>query len=328
MLFKSLKHLQFTKALTGKSSRCLSIWENVGTGMVDPIFAFRDRFNADPHPSKHFLVVGVYRDEGGLPFVFPIVRKIEKLILSQKLDKEYPPIPGQKDMLDGAKKFVFGKDCKYLDRICSIQGQSGLGSFRLILEYIHRLLGPDRDIYTPLTGYPVTDSMIETMNFNITHYPNYNFQTKGFELTKMLESLEKAKEGSVIQMQPCAMNPTGTDPSYEEWKIIMEVIKRKQLVAFFDFAYQGFGSGDVDLDAAPVRLFADNHVEVIVAQSFSKNAGLYGERCGAAHFVCDNQLLAKNMLSHAMYIYILLLLLLGKLKGISMDLIIYMGQEL
>jgi aspartate/tyrosine/aromatic aminotransferase len=39
-------------------------------------------------------------------------------------------------------------------------------------------------------------------------------------------------------------------------------------------------------DAFAVRLFADAGVEMVLAQSFSKNLGLYGERAGCASVIC------------------------------------------
>ena len=46
---------------------------------------------------------------------------------------------------------------------------------------------------------------------------------------------------------------------------------------FFDTAYQGFCSGDLDKDAASIRLFVDEGHELFIAQSFAKNMGLYSK---------------------------------------------------
>jgi len=60
---------------------------------------------------------------------------------------------------------------------------------------------------------------------------------------------------------------------------------RRRLLPFFDVAYQGFCSGDLDADAAAPRLFVQEGLEVLVAQSYSKNLGLYGERVGAINAI-------------------------------------------
>jgi aspartate aminotransferase len=43
--------------------------------------------------------------------------------------------------------------------------------------------------------------------------------------------------GSVVLLHVCAHNPTGVDPTEEEWMKIAEVCKRRRLVPFFDCAY-------------------------------------------------------------------------------------------
>lgn len=56
-------------------------------------------------------------------------------------------------------------------------------------------------------------------------------------------------------------------------------------VAYFDIAYQGFATGSFDDDGFSVRYFAEQGVECLVAQSFSKNFGIYGQRAGCAHII-------------------------------------------
>lgn len=56
----------------------------------------------------------------------------------------------------------------------------------------------------------------------------------------------------------------------------------------FDCAYQGFASGDLDEDAYAVRHFVSQGLQLFVAQSYSKNFGLYNERCGALVSVCGD----------------------------------------
>lgn len=101
----------------------------------------------------------------------------------------------------------------------------------------------------------------------------------------MLDALRSAPERSIILLHPCAHNPTGVDPTEVQWRQIAEVIKEKHHFPFFDCAYQGFASGDLDADAGAVRYFVEQGFELVIAQSFSKNLGLYGERAGCFHFV-------------------------------------------
>ena len=104
-----------------------------------------------------------------------------------------------------------------------------------------------------------------------------------------MEDISKIPEGSIIMLHACAHNPTGVDPNPEQWKEMSAVIKARNLLPFFDMAYQGFASGDVDKDAFAVRQFlADGH-NILLSQSYSKNMGLYGERTGAFTVVCKDK---------------------------------------
>jgi len=57
-------------------------------------------------------------------------------------------------------------------------------------------------------------------------------------------------------LHACAHNPTGCDPTQEEWNQICDLVIRKGHLAGFDNAYQGFASGNLDTDAYSMRLFA------------------------------------------------------------------------
>lgn len=101
----------------------------------------------------------------------------------------------------------------------------------------------------------------------------------------MLQALQAAPNGSVILLHACAHNPTGVDPTQDQWKQIASVMREHNHFPFFDTAYQGFASGDLVRDSWAIRYFVEQGFELCVAQSFAKNFGLYGERTGAFHFV-------------------------------------------
>ena len=110
----------------------------------------------------------------------------------------------------------------------------------------------------------------------------------------MTETLKSAPEGSIILLHACAHNPTGVDPTRDQWKEIATIIRAKKHFPFFDCAYQGFASGDVNNDAWAVRYFVEEGFEMCIAQSFAKNFGLYGERAGCFHFVASPGANATN----------------------------------
>ena len=126
-------------------------------------------------------------------------------------------------------------------------------------------------------------------------YRYYDKNTNGFDFEGMCEDLKKAPEGSHILLHTCAHNPTGADPTMKQWKVISDICKEYKLKPFFDTAYQGFVTGDLDKDGASVRYFLDQGFQMVVAQSFAKIMGLYGERIGALHIVCKDPDTAKKV---------------------------------
>eukprot|EP01091_Cochliopodium_minus_P007591 TRINITY_DN1747_c0_g1_i2.p1 TRINITY_DN1747_c0_g1~~TRINITY_DN1747_c0_g1_i2.p1 ORF type:complete len:244 (-),score=64.98 TRINITY_DN1747_c0_g1_i2:92-823(-) len=113
----------------------------------------------------------------------------------------------------------------------------------------------------------------------------------------MLEDLETASPCATVVLHACAHNPTGVDPTFEEWKEIAKLIQRKNLFVLFDIAYQGYASGDLDEDAKALRYFVSLRMEMIVCQSYAKNLGLYGERIGTINVVCETEKAAEKALS-------------------------------
>lgn len=116
-------------------------------------------------------------------------------------------------------------------------------------------------------------------------YPYFSPSDRGLNISGMLETLLSAPEGSIVMLHACAHNPTGVDPTREQWKEIAEVVRVKRHFPFFDCPYQGFATGDLNNDAWAMRYFVDQGLELCIAQSFAKNFGLYGERPGCFHFV-------------------------------------------
>lgn len=116
-------------------------------------------------------------------------------------------------------------------------------------------------------------------------YRWYDAATCGLDWAGLVADLEAMPEGSVVMLHACAHNPTGVDPTREQWMEIASIMKRRALVPWFDSAYQGFASGNPEEDAWAVRYFVSSGHEMFVCQSFAKNFGLYAERTGCLHIV-------------------------------------------
>lgn len=90
----------------------------------------------------------------------------------------------------------------------------------------------------------------------------------------LLSDFRNMPDGSAVILHACAHNPSGVDPTKDQWREILTVFQEKGLLPWFDNAYQGFVSGDPAEDAFAVRLFVASGLETIVACSFAKNFGV------------------------------------------------------
>lgn len=64
-------------------------------------------------------------------------------------------------------------------------------------------------------------------------YRYWDSQTKSIDFEGMCEDLRRAPENSVIILHACAHNPTGCDPTKEQWKELAQIIEVTQHLNLF-----------------------------------------------------------------------------------------------
>lgn len=246
----------------------------------DPILHLGVIFNADPRENKVNLGIGSYKDADGKPVVFSCVREAEKILLEKHLDKEYGLIEGLPAFNSEISKLVLGSllENELKDRVFCAQTLGGTGALRIGGELIAR--NKQTSTFFPEPTWPNHRIIFTYAGLHYQFYPYYCTAKKSFDFNKMESAIKKMPPGSLILLHAGCHNPTGVDPSKEEWKELSSLIKAQKLLPFFDFAYQGFGSTPEE-DAFAVRHFAEQGHEMLIAVSCSKNFGLYGERTGA-----------------------------------------------
>ncbi|WFC98202.1 aspartate transaminase [Malassezia yamatoensis] len=273
-----------------KAVRLESVWAGVPAGPPDPILGVTEAFKKDTDSRKINLGVGAYRDGNGRPYVLPSVHKAEGLIFSENLDKEYLPITGLKQFDELAAKLAYGEKSKPLleERIATTQTISGTGALRVGGEFLAKHYPGPKTIYVPTPTWGNHIPIFKNSGLEVKHYTYYNKDTCGLNFDGMIKDLKNAPEHSIVLLHACAHNPTGVDPTHEQWRKIAEVVKEKGHFPFFDMAYQGFASGDADHDAYAVRYFVEQGFEIALSQSFAKNMGMYGERTGLFSIVTES----------------------------------------
>jgi len=245
------------------------------------------------------LGVGAYRTEEEKPYVFEIVKQVEKEIfddlMSGKVNKEYLPIDGDSLFNSCSKKLIFGENCKNSENIITVQAISGTGALRVGGEFLKKFI--PSTIHVPKPTWGPHHQVFQFAGLKVVEYPYYNPKDKNFDAQNMFSHLNSLPENSIIVLHAAAHNPTGVDPSQEQWNEIMKIMKSRKLIPFFDTAYQGFATGCLERDSYAIRLFNENGFQMLVSQSYAKNLGLYGERIGALHVVCHNKKTAERVLS-------------------------------
>ncbi|KAJ3052236.1 Aspartate aminotransferase, cytoplasmic [Rhizophlyctis rosea] len=272
--------------------------QNVPLAPPDAILNLSALYKADTDPHKINLGVGAYRDNDGKPWILPVVKKAEELILHDpNVDHEYLPTAGLQSFTDASAKLIFGADSPAIKekRVGTFQTISGTGACRIAADFLAR--HRKAPIYISNPSWANHQAIFTDAGLEIKYYQYWDPQTRGLAFASLIETFKSAPEGSIILLHPCAHNPTGVDPTFEQWKIIADVLKSKNHFPFFDCAYQGFASGDLDRDAQAVRYFVEQGFEMLVTQSFAKNMGLYGERCGALNVVAKTEESAKKAVS-------------------------------
>lgn len=269
----------------GTSGGAASWFGHVKAAPLDPILGTNILFNKDQDKRKINLGIGAYRTDEGKPLVLNSVKKAEKLALMDPTrNMEYLPQNGLAKYVELARGLLFGAKNPAIPRIASVQSLSGTGSLRLGMAFINSFL-PKSTVYYSNPTWGTHQSILAHSRVPGKAYRYWDAKGKKLDLKGLLEDLSAAPQGSVILLHACAHNPTGVDPTQDEWKQIAAVMKEKGLLPYFDSAYQGFASGDPDRDAWAIRYFVEQGFEMIVSQSFAKNFGLYGERIGALHVV-------------------------------------------
>lgn len=275
----------------------MNLFDVVTPAPVDPILGLSEAFREDPAPEKINLTVGVYQNEEGVSPVLPSVRQAEERLLKAGSPKTYLPINGQADFIRHAGNLLFGAENEMLatKRIASVQTPGGTGALRLAGEFVRRILGK-RTVWVSHPTWANHKGIFTAADLDLQTYPYYKPETHSLNMEGLVTVLEDIPENDVVLFHACCHNPTGIDPTEDDWETIAKVCKERRLLPLVDFAYQGFATGWID-DAVAIRAFSKYGMEFLVCSSFSKNFGLYQDRVGALHVVAKNAQEAQRVLS-------------------------------
>ncbi len=263
----------------------------------DPILGMTEAYNADGRSNKINLGMGVYTDADGRVPILSAVREAEHLRLTNTPTRSYLPIDGIALYNSGARKLLFGEDSQLLadGRVVTVQALGGTGALKVGADFLHQL-SPDAEVLISDPSWENHLALFTAAGFKVRNYAYFDATTRGLDFDGMIVALQSAAPGTIVVLHACCHNPTGVDPTREQWARIISVLVERKLMPFLDIAYQGFADG-IEADAFVVRALADAGLEFLVASSFSKSFSLYGERVGALSIVTADKSESARVLS-------------------------------
>ena len=275
----------------------MSMFTAVEMAPRDPILGLNEQYAADGNPKKVNLGVGVYYDDDGKLPLLACVRAVEEDMSKAPSARGYLPIDGIAAYDAAVKGLVFGADSEPVKsgRVATVQAIGGTGGLKVGADFLKRLR-PEAKVLISDPSWENHRALFTNAGFVVESYPYYDAERRGVDFDAMLGALEAAPAGTVVVLHACCHNPTGYDITPGQWDRVVEAVKAKDLVAFLDMAYQGFGNG-IQEDGAVIGKFVDAGLTFFVSTSFSKSFSLYGERVGALSVLCADKDEAARVLS-------------------------------
>lgn len=256
---------------------------------ADPILGLSIAYQQDTNPAKVDLGVGVYKNEEGHTPIMTAVSVAEALRLQQETTKAYTNPAGYAGANYAVTHLIYGANHPAVasERVRTIQTPGGCGALRVAAELIQRAK-PGACIWVSTPTWANHIPLLGNAGLSLREYPYYNYATHSIDFNAMRDCLKQVPAGDLVLLHACCHNPSGADLSREQWGEITDLALEREFIPFIDMAYQGFGEG-LDEDCYGLRLLASSVPEMIVANSFSKNFGLYRERAGALSLAFANK---------------------------------------
>lgn len=273
------------------------MFKNIKAAPADPILGLGEAFKAETRSPKVNLGIGVYKDAKGNTPIMKAVKQAEGRLYESETTKNYLAIDGVAEFNARTKELLFGKDSDIVKnaRAKTVQSLGGTGALRIAAEFVKRQTKA-QNVWISSPTWPNHNAIFNAVGMTIRDYRWYDAEKKALDWDGLIEDLSHADEGDVVLLHGCCHNPTGIDPTPEQWKALAELSAQKGWLPLFDFAYQGLANG-LEEDAIGLRTFAANHKELLVSSSYSKNFGLYNERVGAFTLVAETEEIAATALT-------------------------------
>ena len=257
------------------------MFEKIAAAPPDPILGITEAFKKDSRTGKINLSVGVYQEEDGSTPILKAVKAAEQRLLSETKSKSYKPISGDPAYGTAVRQMLFGGDSELVTggRAGTCHTPGGTGALRLAADFLKTKAGA-KTIWMSNPTWANHPAIFSGVGFEVKNYAYFDAKNSSLDMAGLKSSLDQVGQGEVVLLHACCHNPSGVDPTLEQWKEIAQLLSSRGAIPLVDFAYQGFGEG-LEEDALGLRALMEQFDEALICSSFSKNFGLYNERTGA-----------------------------------------------
>lgn len=276
------------------------MFETLEMAPADPILGLTAAYKEDTNPNRINLGVGVYKDGEGNTPVFDSVQRAEARVLDRQTTKDYLDISGAPEYASAVQALLFGPDHEIVSgkRAATVHAPGGTGGLRIAGDFVRKLY-PRARIWLSDPTWANHPNVYRHAGVAVATYPYFDKEANDLDFTAMLDALSGIPTGDVVLLHGCCHNPTGIDPTPDQWAQIAGVAAERGWIPLVDLAYQGLGDG-IERDSAGLRSLCRPGAELMVSSSYSKNFGLYNERVGALTLVGSSSEAARALMSQVM----------------------------
>ena len=257
------------------------MFESMDKAPADPIMGITELYNTDTNPKKINLSMGVFKDEQGNTPLLDCVKEAEAKIYATEDTKAYSAIEGFSSFNDAVLPLIFGTKHEAVTsgRAATIHTPGGSGALRVVADFLYKL-SASKTIWVSDPTWVNHINIFETAGLQVKRYPYFDRATNGLAFDTMMSALKDIPSGDTVLFHGCCHNPTGVDPSNDQWQQISNLVHGNGLLPLLDLAYQGFAEGIREDGEGPLKLVQPGK-ETLICGSFSKNFALYNERTGS-----------------------------------------------
>jgi len=257
------------------------MFENTPTAPSDPIFGLTAAFRCDDNAAKINLGAGVFRNEHGRTPILGVVKEAERRLWQEEDSKTYLAIEGNRTYAAHVQRLILGRNhpLAAADRLVTVHTPGGTGALRLAADFLKNQY-PDCTVWIPDPTWINHSQICQAAGLETRPFPYLDTARRRLTFKRLMLTLATAEAGDVVLLHGCCHNPSGIDPSPDQWRQLTELLCERSVVPLVDFAYLGFGQG-LPQDRTGILALANGLDEMMVCTSFSKNFALYNERVGA-----------------------------------------------